>query len=99
IIDLIGSRTHPRLEAILGRSLLLDPEMLSMVAKIIEMVRSQGDRALFELTEKFDGVNIDPVSIRVGAARIKELASEVDEKTVGFLREAIENVRTFHAHQ
>jgi histidinol dehydrogenase len=99
IIDLKDRRTDPRLEAILGRSLALDPELLKRVAEIIEMVRTQGDKALSDLTERLDGVRIDPAYLKAGEELIKELASVVDEKTVGFLREAIENVRVFHAHQ
>jgi histidinol dehydrogenase len=99
IIDLRRLDTHPRLKSILERSLALDPGLLAKVAEIIDMVRLQGDKALCDLTQKLDGVAITPDKLRADEALINELASQVDEKTKGFIRSAIENVKAFHSRQ
>ena len=70
---------------------------VATVEAILERVRSEGDAALFELTEQFDGVRLD--SLRVPD-------SELDAAVAGLapaLREAMEvsiaNVEAFHQHQ
>src|SRR5437763_16337943 len=99
IIDLRKIQTHSRLDAILGRSIALDSELLAKVAEIVEMVRRDGDRAICDLTQSFEGITLNPSNLRVETALIKELASQVDQKLIGYIRRSIENVRTFHAHQ
>src|SRR5437870_1453925 len=83
--------THPRLDAILGRSIALDSKLLAKVAEIVEMVRRDGDRAICDLTQSFDGITLSPSNLRVEPALIKELASQVDQKLIGYIRRSIEN--------
>src|SRR3954451_9344982 len=67
------------------------------VAKIIAAVREQGDDALRELTERFDGVAID--EIRVPPAELDMALAALPP----LLREALEAARSsildFHRHQ
>ena len=68
-----------------------------IVYDIIENVKSNGDKALFEYCEKFDGVKL--TSLLVTDDEIEEAFSLVGEDFVRILNEAAENIRFFHEKQ
>jgi histidinol dehydrogenase len=72
-------------------------EQLEVVQKIIADIRAGGDRALREYTAKFDRVNLD--SFKVSDAEIEDAYGLVDRSFVEIVREAAENIRTFHEKQ
>jgi len=49
------------------------------VREIIAQVRRGGDAALCELSERFDGVRLEPASLRVPPERIERAGSRLDE--------------------
>nr|WP_319553954.1 histidinol dehydrogenase [uncultured Vibrio sp.] len=67
------------------------------VADVIAKVRSEGDAALVELTEKFDRVK--PDSIRVSANEIDAAANRLSEKMKSALNQAYDNIAKFHKAQ
>ncbi|HOA85173.1 MAG TPA: histidinol dehydrogenase, partial [Bacillota bacterium] len=67
------------------------------VAEIIARVRKDGDAALFELTEKFDGVRLD--SLEVSGAETEEAAASLDPDFLGVLERAAGNIRAYHKNQ
>nr|WP_321280387.1 histidinol dehydrogenase [uncultured Vibrio sp.] len=67
------------------------------VADVIAKVRSEGDVALVELTEKFDRVK--PDSIRVSANEIDAAADRLSEKMKSALNQAYDNIAKFHKAQ
>ncbi|MDE3840098.1 histidinol dehydrogenase [Bacillus methanolicus] len=67
------------------------------VKKIISEVREKGDAALIEYTEKFDGVRLS--SLFVTEEEIDEAFNEISEQVVSIIKEAAENIRTFHEKQ
>lgn len=69
----------------------------AIVREIIENVRKNGDKALFEYCEKFDGVKLD--AFKVSEEEISEAISETDEEFLNILREAKENIEAFHTLQ
>ncbi len=87
------------LERIRSRALQMNPELVARVTEIVEGVRAGGDEALIHYTEKFDGVELSLSSIRVDADFINDAAAKADSRTMDAFRQAIENVKTFHAHQ
>jgi histidinol dehydrogenase len=68
------------------------------VAEIIEAVRKRGDRAIVELTEKFDGFRSTPAQLKVDPAQLKEAEKSLTAFQRGRIREAIRCVRDFHKH-
>ena len=40
-----------------------DPQLLASVAKSLAEVRERGDRAVFELVERFDGVRLSNIKV------------------------------------
>ncbi|MBO4265320.1 MAG: histidinol dehydrogenase [Clostridia bacterium] len=67
------------------------------VSKIIDDVRQNGDKALFEYTEKFDGVKLS--SLRVSKEEIDDALEKVDEKLLCVIKKAAENIKNFHEKQ
>lgn len=68
-----------------------------VVKDIISRIKAEGDLALKELTEKFDGCRLD--SLLVSTEEIEEAYSLVDEKLVAIIQEAAENIRIYHEKQ
>lgn len=67
------------------------------VAEIIENVRKNGDAALFEYCEKFDGAHID--CLEVTEEEICAAVSAVDGNFLRILKRAADNIRAFHERQ
>ncbi|MBU8730848.1 histidinol dehydrogenase [Cytobacillus oceanisediminis] len=72
-------------------------EQRAIVKDIIESVRQNGDQALKDYTEKFDGISLD--DFKVSQAEIEEAFSQVDGKILEIIKEAAENIRSFHEKQ
>ncbi|MEC1715190.1 histidinol dehydrogenase [Schinkia azotoformans] len=67
------------------------------VLEILENVKKNGDQALLDYTAKFDGIRLD--SLKVTAEEIEEAYKLVPEDVVGYIREAAENIRSYHSRQ
>lgn len=72
-------------------------EQRAIVKDIIESVRQNGDQALKDYTEKFDGISLD--DFKVSQAEIEEAFSQVDGKILEIIKAAAENIRSFHEKQ
>ena len=68
-----------------------------IVADIIYNVRKNGDKALFEYTEKFDKAKLS--ALQVSDQEIDEAMSLVDDKFIEILKKATENITKFHQKQ
>ncbi|MBQ7011179.1 MAG: histidinol dehydrogenase [Clostridia bacterium] len=75
----------------------LSANVESVVADIIANVVKNGDKALFEYTERFDKARL--TALEVSEAEIDEAVNAVDEKFLDILREAADNIRAFHSRQ
>ncbi len=67
------------------------------VRGIIEDVRNRGDKAIFEYTEKYDGVRL--TSLEVDKGETNRAYSEVDGGLVAALKLAAERIHAFHKAQ
>jgi histidinol dehydrogenase len=72
-------------------------EQAAVVKSIIADIRSRGDKALSEYTEKFDRVPLS--SFQVTEKEVEEAYSQVDQPFIALVREAAENIRSFHEKQ
>lgn len=68
-----------------------------IVSDIIENVKVNGDKALFEYAKKFD--KADLTSLLVSKEEIEEAFSLVDEEFIRILNRAAENIKNFHKKQ
>ena len=69
------------------------------VNEIIANVRSNGDQAVFDYTQKFDGATVTAGNIEVTEDEIAEAYELVDQKLLEVIRKAKENIRVYHEKQ
>ncbi|MBO4212481.1 MAG: histidinol dehydrogenase [Clostridia bacterium] len=69
----------------------------SIVSEIIENVKTNGDKALFEYCKKFD--KADLTSLVVSQEEIDEAVASVEPKFLEILKKAAANIRKFHEKQ
>ena len=55
------------------------PDVDDTVAEIIAQVRSKGDAAVIELTQKFDRIALTPGTLRITAAEVDAAVAEVSD--------------------
>ena len=70
----------------LPRTSVPRPAVERAVAAILRQVRQEGDRALLRLSARFDGVELRPRDLRVGAEEIRALARRAEPAVVSALR-------------
>ncbi len=68
-----------------------------VVAEIIENVKANGDKALYEYSRKFDKAELD--NLLVTKEEIDEAVALVEPKFLEILKTAAENIRAFHQKQ
>lgn len=72
-------------------------DVSGIVAEIIENVKTNGDKALFEYCERFDKAKLS--SLEVTEAEIDEAFNSVEPKFLEIIKKAAENIRNFHSKQ
>ena len=68
-----------------------------MLKKILKKVRKKGDKALFEFTERFDGVKLE--QLLVTANEIAQAEAQLPEELKSAILLAKRNIEKFHAAQ
>ena len=87
------------LEDLLKRSPNQYTEYEERVAAILHAVKTQKDQALFDFTKKFDGVEINALTIRVTDEEIQEAYKKVDASLIEIIRKAKKNIQEYHEKQ
>jgi histidinol dehydrogenase len=72
-------------------------DISSAVETIVSAVRRDGDKALYEFTERFDKVKLE--SLRVSAEEIKEAVENTDKEFIRILKRAYDNITEYHSAQ
>jgi len=70
-----------------------------VVTKIIADVRAHGDKALVELTNKFDRVSLTPETLRIPDADLDAAIAQCDPATLEALRLAKARIEAYHVRQ
>ena len=68
-----------------------------IVTEIIDNVRENGDKALFEYCKKFDKAELD--SLAVSQEEIDKAVSSVEPEFLEILKKAAANIKKFHEKQ
>ena len=99
IVKLTAESKQNLLNDLLKRSPNNYTEYQDTVQEIVDNVRENGDKALFEYTKKFDKADINAGNVKVTDAEIEEAYKEVDSHLVEVIRKALVNIRDFHELQ
>ncbi len=69
------------------------------VREIIFRVKKDGDRALLEFTEKYDGAKLSSSGILVSPEEWNIASQEIKEDLLEVIKEAIKKIKNYHLHQ
>lgn len=84
-----------RLRALSNASSLFDPTIEARTRAIIEAVRTRGDKALLEFTERFDGARLTSDQLAVTAAELLDASLLADESLRSAVATAAKNIEFF----
>jgi len=83
---------------VLARPAIADNALLTtQVANILSQVRTQGDQALLNLTEKFDGIAL--TTLAVSQEQVSKAKTALTTKRLKAIETAYEQIRKFHQAQ
>lgn len=99
ILKLTKDSKQNILENLLKRSPNNYTEYESSVNEIINNVRENRDKAIFDYTKKFDKADIDASNIRVTKEEIQEAYDKVDKKLLAVIKKSLVNIKKYHEKQ
>ena len=86
-------------DAFLASKREVSEDVDAAVRAIIAQVRQEGDRALLELTQRFDRLDLAKIGIRIGAAEIDAAVAACDREALAALETARERIDSHHRRQ
>lgn len=69
------------------------------VLEIVNRVRTEGDKALFEYTNRFDCEDIQASNLLVTSEEVEEAYDMIDARLLETIRKALKNIRDYHEKQ
>src|SRR4051794_10974770 len=88
-----------RFNAFLATKRKVSEDVDQAVRAIIADVRRNGDRALIELSRKFDRINLDKIGLRVTAAELDAATAACDKRALDALKVARDRIHAYHQRQ
>ena len=88
-----------RFDALLNMKRESSPDVDAAVAEIIADVRARGDRAVIELTARFDRLALTPETLAFSEAEIDEAVAAVPADERAALELAADRIRAYHERQ
>ena len=99
IIELNETSKKNLLKDLLKRSPSSYGSYEATVNEIIENVKENGNRAVFEYTKRFDKFDLNESNIRVTREEIENAYASVGDELIKVYRKSAENIRVFHEKQ
>ena len=88
-----------RFAAFLATKREVSEDVDQAVRAIIADVRNNGDRALIELSRKFDRIDLDKIGLRVSAADLDAATAACDRRALDALKLARGRIEAYHQRQ
>ena len=79
----------------LDRKAVPTDDLYTIVADIIADVKKRGNKAVFDYTEKFDGLKLTPRSLYVTDAELEEAEAQVEDSVKAAIAAAKKNIHAF----
>ena len=99
IVKLTNETKKNLLDDLLKRSPNNYTEYADTVQEIVDNIKENGNKALFDYTKKFDKADINENNIKVTKEEIEEAYKEVDAHLIEVIRKALVNIRSYHEKQ
>ena len=96
---LYASETEALKKRVMNRSQLENDEISARVKEIVRRVREEGDKALFEYTERFDHAALTPETVQVTREEIDAAYAAASPEWLEATKEAIRRITAFHEKQ
>jgi len=88
------------LEAIIAWESVSDDAVFGTVKDILEQVRTRGDAALIEYTNRFDRMNVQNADeLEISKERLQQSLEALDVETRELIETSAERIRSYHEHQ
>ncbi len=98
-IDLRRGKDTELFDKLVDRDRVGRKDVTEVVGEILENVRKGGDKAVLKYTQKFDGVDLEPSSMKVSDKEIEEAYDIVDPKLLDMIKRSKVNITAFHEKQ
>ncbi len=69
------------------------------VSEILRNVRERGNQAIYEYTQKFDGVSVPIHDLEVSKKEMEKALSDMDKELIETIERAAANIRAYHERQ
>lgn len=99
IIELNKNNANELLDLLKSRSTNNFDTQEKIVKDVVENIKTNGDKALFDYTKQFDGFELTKDNIRVTDKEIDDAINSLPKEFIRILEEAAENIREFHEKQ
>ncbi|MBR2286834.1 MAG: histidinol dehydrogenase [Clostridia bacterium] len=86
-------------ERLSARASMTNDKVAAIVKDIVADIRKSGDEALFEYTERFDGVKLNAENVLVSREEIEKAYATASREWVLAMQEAARRIREFHEKQ
>ena len=88
------------LEKLIAWDMVSDTAVEETVSGILRQVRTEGDQALIELTNRFDRRQVETISqLSVSAEQLQEALESIDSESRQALETAATRIRDYHNYQ
>jgi len=99
-LDATAENFQPCLQSLLAWESVSDPKVNAIVEEVLQRVRTEGDAAVIDYTQRFDHMEVDcAAQLKVSTERIAQALAEVDPAQRQALEQAAARVRDYHQHQ
>ena len=100
MVPILSSQDTQELrEKVMNRSQLTNEQVSAVVKDIIARVRTEGDQALFDYTERFDHCRLTPETVQVTREEIEAAYAAAPAPWLEAMREAARRITAFHEKQ
>jgi len=91
---------YPQLDKLLAWDEVSDQQVKDIVDEVLHAVKTRGDEALLEYTQRFDRVKVDSAdALKLDPARLQEALQRISPEQLQALESAAERITGYHQHQ
>lgn len=88
------------LEQLIAWESVSNDTVFSTVRDIIEQIKSRGDEALIEYTNRFDRMNVSSMKeLEISKDQLEQSAKAIGSETYALIEQAAKRIRAYHEHQ
>lgn len=99
MITVLKGDSGEKLQQILSRNNTEKNDAQKVVDDIIYHIKKYGNRALFDYTKQFDGIDITEQNIKVTEQEIEYAYTQVSKELIEVIKKAAKRIREFHQKQ